>query len=347
MKKVLRASGLITVSMLFLGVSQFVCKAQTLSAAPRYQPQRISSGTIRIAGDDYMSDVTGKWAEGFRKYHAEVRFEINLRGTATAMPSLYMRKADLAFLGRESNTTDNDGFQHVLYYTPLRFELMTGSLDVPGKTYALAIFVNKDNPVSKMTMPQLAAIFGCERRDGLDNIKTWGQLGLTGEWKNRPINLYTFDAETGTGLYFLNAVLGGSRKMNWEHLKEFSDSKRADGSAYESGQQIIDALRHDRYGLAVSSVRYANGEVKAIALGATNGGPFYQATKENLVTRKYPLTRLTYAFVDRPPGKQIDPLVKEFLRYVYSREGQEYVWRDGGFLPLSRESIQEQLQKLN
>lgn len=338
-------SGIIVV--LFLGIGVIRGRAQEQSSAPRYQPDQIVSGTLRIWGDESMSAVTKSWAEGFRKYHPATNFEIKLVGTATAMPALYLGQAELAFLGRESNSTDDNGFLHVLYYAPLRFDLMTGSLDVPGKSYALAIFVHKDNPLSKLTVAQLDAIFGCEHRHGLDNIRTWGHLGLTGEWKGKRINLYSYDAQTGTGLFFLHAALADSRKMNWEDLKEFRDIKNPDGSIYESGQQIIDALKRDRYGMAVSSVRYASSAVKAVALASKDAGPFYPATKETLITRKYPLTRVTYAFVNRRPGKLIDPKVKEFLRYIYSREGQADVRREHGFLPLSQDAILEQLRKLN
>ena len=320
------------------------CRAQ--SGAP-YQASQSITGTIRIWGDQYMSGVTAAWEKGFQKYHPHVNFETKLMGTATAMPGIYTGVADLALIGRETNTTDNDGFLHVLQYRPLRFELMTGSLDVPGKSYALGIFVHKDNPLSKLTLAQLDAVFGCEHRRGHQNIRTWGQLGSAGEWKNKAINLYSYDAETGTGLFFLHAVLADSRKMNWETLKEFKDIKNPDGSTYESGQQIIDALQKDRFGLAVSSVRYANAEVKAIPLAAQDGGPYLMATRENLIARKYPLTRVTYAFVNQLPDKPIDPKVREFLRYVFSREGQQDIERDRGYLPLSEEVILEQLRKLN
>lgn len=323
------------------------CVAQKVANAARYQPTQAISGTIRIWGDQYMSGVVDSWEQGFQKSHPQVKFETRLMGTATAMPSIYTGVADLALIGRETNTTDNDGFLHLLQYRPLRFELMTGSLDVPGKSYALAIFVQKDNPLSKLTLAQLAAIFGCENKNDLVNIRTWGQLGLAGEWNDKPINLYTFDAETGTGLFFLHAVLADSRKMSWENLKEFKDIRNPDGSIYESGQQIIDALQKDRFGLAVSSVRYENSEVKPVALAAKKGGPYFQATKENLISRKYPLTRMTYAFVNQPPDQPIDPKVKEFLRYIFSREGQARVERDRGYLPLSQESLVEQLKKLN
>lgn len=333
--------------LLFIAVismASVLCRAQAVSP---YQASQPITGTIRIWGDDNMSGVASAWEKGFQKFHPQVNFETRLMGTATAMPGIYTGVADLALIGRETNTTDNDGFLHVLQYRPLRFELMTGSLDEPGKAYALAIFVRKDNPLSKLTLTQLDAVFGCEHRRGRDNIRTWGQLGLAGEWKNKLINLYSYDAETGTGLFFLHAVLADSRKMNWENLKEFKDIRMLSGSTYESGQQIIDALRKDRFGLAVSSVRYANPQVKAISLAARDDGPYFIATMENLISRKYPLTRITYAFVNQQPDKQIDPKVREFLRYIFSLEGQEDIARDHGYLPLSQEAIREQLMKLN
>src|SRR6266851_608140 len=130
------------------------CRAQ--AGAP-YQASQSIAGTIRIWGDDNMSGVTLAWEKGFQKYHPQVNFETKLMGSATAMPGIYTGVADLALIGRETNTTDNDGFLHVLQYRPLRFELMTGSLDVPGKSCALAIFVHTDNPLSKLALTQLNA----------------------------------------------------------------------------------------------------------------------------------------------------------------------------------------------
>jgi phosphate transport system substrate-binding protein len=254
--------------------------------------------------------------------------------------------ADLALLGRDANYADKNGFLHLLQYNPLRLDLTTGSLSVSGKSYALVVYVHKDNPISKLTLAQLGAIFGCEQRPGMDKIQTWGQLGLNAEWSNKSINLYGYDIKTGTGAFFLRAILGDSHKLNWGNFKEFKDIENADGSIYESGQQIVDALRRDRYGIAVSGARYASPELKAVALASQEGGSYFQANRETLIARTYPLTRITYAFLNQPPGKPVDPKVKEFLRYVFSREGQEDIVRDGGYLPLNQDSIREQLKKL-
>ena len=316
-------------------------------APPAYEAARSLAGTIQVWGPANMAALARNWAEGFQRVQPGVKVEFTLLGSDTAIPGLYSGRADIAFLGRENNITDDNGFFRPMQYKPERFELTTGSLDVPGKTNALVVFVHRDNPLARLTLAQLDAIYGYERRRGAPgNLRTWGDLGLTGEWADRPVNLYGYDAETGTGQYFLQAVLGGSRKMNWEALREFKDLKRSDGSVYSSAEQSLDALRQDRYGMAVSSLRFASRETKAVALAAGPDGPYFQATRETLVAREYPLARTTYAFINRPPGQALEPKVREFLRYIFSREGQADIMREGGYLPLNHATLVAQRQRL-
>ena len=135
-----------------------------LAQSADFDPHPVPAGTLRIWGDTYMSSVVLAWEEHFRRYHPDVRFENQLMGTDTAMPGLYTGKADIALFGRESNTTENDGFLHTLQYRPLQLRLMTGSLDVPGKSYAPVLFVHKDNPLDKLTLAQADSVFGCGQR---------------------------------------------------------------------------------------------------------------------------------------------------------------------------------------
>ncbi len=216
---------------------------------------------------------------------------------------------------------------------------------MPGKTFAIGILVNKDNPLSKLTLTHLDAIFGSEHRRGARNIRTWGDLGLTGDWKDKPINVYGYDAETNTGSFFKRAVFNGSDKWNCE-LMEFADLRQRNGSLLDAGQRILDALARDRYGMAYTNLRYVNRQVKPVALSATDDGPFYETTKENLIARKYPLTRAVSIYVNRAPGQPLDPKVKEFLRYIVSQEGQQEVAKDRDFMRLSDETATAQLGKL-
>jgi phosphate transport system substrate-binding protein len=314
---------------------------------PHYRPVQSVSGTIRIWADEHMATVIRDWTEGFRKFQPRIVFETKLVGSGAAMPGIYHNVADLALLGRESDITDDNGFfKSVGGYKPLRLELMNGSLDVPGHSSAQVVFAHRENPLSRLTVAQLDAIFGYEHRRGTESIRTWGQLGLTGEWTDKPIHLYAYDIESEDGLYFVRSVLADSRKLNWENLTEFHDVEKAGGGVLESGQQIVDALRNDRYGLAISNARFAGPGVKPIAIAAHESAAYYQATAANVISRLYPLSRKTYAFLNQPPGRPLDPKMHEFMRYVLSREGQRDIARARAYLPLSSEVLVDQLALL-
>lgn len=330
-------AGLCTASL-----AAFALSAQKPEATSK--PASVSGGVLRIWGDPAMASVVQSWEDRFRSHHPEARFKTSLMGTDTAMPGLYGGVADLALFGRESNTTENDGFLHSLQYKPLQLRLMAGSLDVPGKSYAPVLFVHKGNPLRELTLVQLRALFGCGEAAG--HVPVWGDLGLGGEWKDRPVHLYIMDTESGTGAFVLHALQGDSRKVSWKTVREFSDSRHPDGTIYEAGEQTMDALVRDPYGLAISSLRYANGDAEPLSLAATGGSPYVRATRESLIAGTYPLARMTYVFVNQPPGQAVPPLVKEFLRFVYSEEGQKVVSDSDGFLPLTRRDAAQQVKAM-
>jgi len=311
---------------------------------PSYHSSQTITGTIRIWGNDRMEILMKYWQEGFRRHHPDVRFETNLIGTGTGMAGLYTSVADLALMGRASTAKEIQAFEWVFRYKPLGIEVSTGSLDVPGKTFAVSVFVHKDNPLSKLTLTQLDAIFGSEHLRGPRNIRNWGDLGLTGEWRDKAINCYGYNAETATASFFKRVVFNGSDKWNCE-LKEFGDLEQPENSLH--AQRVLDALAKDRYGIAFSNLRFVNRQVKPIALAATDDGPYYEATKGNLIQRKYPLTRAAFVYVNRAPGQPLNSKVEEFLRYILSQEGQQDVVREGDFLPLSGETVREQLRNLD
>ena len=333
-------------SLILVALIPLSSRAQDMNSLPPYQPKETVSGTIRIWGDDRMEALMGYWQEGFRKFQPDVLFETKLMGTGTGMAGLYTGIADLALMGRNSTSSEIMAFEWVFRYKPLGIEVATGSLDVPGKTFAVTVFVHKDNPLSKLTLTQMDAIFGSEHLRGPRNIRTWGELGLSGDWEDAPLHPYGYDVETGTGWFFKQAVFKGSDKWNCD-IKEFADAKRSDGALVDAGGQILDALARDRYGIAYSNLGFMNPQVKPVAVASADGGPFYEATKDNLIQRKYPLTRAASIYVNRTPGKKLDPKVQEFLCYILSKQGQQEVVREGDFLPLTGEITKEQLRKID
>lgn len=321
-----------TVATLF---ASLLLVATDLTAEP---PQNLS-GVLRLAGNPEMTALVARWADGFRRVHPGVRIETHFTGSDTGMAALYSSRADLTLLGRAPTASEIQAFEWIFRYKPAQVEIMTGSLDHAGKSPAPVVFVHRDNPLASLTLAQLEAVFGTEHRLGPANIRTWGQLGLTGEWADRPITLYAPDAMSGTGRFFRHVVLNDSRMMNWAQLSEFNDTAPT-GGTHDAGRQIIAALAHDRYGLAVASLGFANGLVRPVALAGV------MATRDSLSTRVYPLTRAVLACYNRKPSAPTDPLVAEFLRYILSREGQRQIAPEAGYLPLAADWSAEQLQKL-
>ncbi len=292
-----------------------------------------------------MQALMKYWQTGFIRHHPRIRFETNLLGTGTAMAGLYTSVADIALMGRESTAKEVQAFEWVFKYKPLGAEVATGSRAAPGKSFAVAVFVHRDNPISRLTVAELDAIFGSEHLRGARSIRTWGDLGVSGEWKDKPIMTYGYDVETHTALFLKRSVLDGSDKWTCE-LKEFADLAGPDGSLIDAGRRSLDALAKDRFGIAFSNLAFMNAQVKPLALAAVDGGPYYEATNENLIQRRYPLTRAALIYVNRLPGQPLNPNVKEFLRYVLSEEGQRDVMREKDFLPLSEAVVREELKKL-
>lgn len=317
------------------------------SAPPAYTANTAVAGTIRIWGNDQMAALIARWEAGFRKFHPAVRFETKLLGTGTALAGLYCGVADVAFMGRYATPKEIKGFQWVERHPPIPIEVVTGSPDQPGKSPALAVLVSRDNPLSRLTLAQLNAIVVCQPRDGRPRLRTWGQLGLTGDWAGRPIHVYTYDTETGTGLFIQHVVLHDSRKWAWGHVTEFRNRAMPDGSALDAGRQIVAAVAADRYGLGIAPWSGKGSRVHAVALAAHADGPWLRVTAKDLIRQTYPLGRVLPAYINRTPGRPVDPPVREFLRYILSRQGQEIVSHEGDYLPLSTAAIRRERAQLD
>jgi phosphate transport system substrate-binding protein len=315
-----------------------------------YAPEARVSGLIRLWGHgspkrDFMGKLVRRWAELFRRHQPAVGFDYRLYGTASAVGALYTGAGNLAILGEEISPAAVTAFERAKHYPPTVIDIATGSLDTNYFDYAHMIFVHRDNPIESLTLSQLEAIFGTEHRRAARNLRRWGEIGLGGEWAQQHIQPYGWKVDEDFALFFRAIVLEGSHRWNPD-LKEFMTIERPDGSTYDRGQQILDALAHDRYGIAISNRRFANSQVKPLALCASDDGAPVEATTANLISQRYPLTRIIPAVIDRTPGRPADPVVREFLRLVLSSEGQQALVENSGYLPLNAEAISAQLEKL-
>jgi phosphate transport system substrate-binding protein len=262
-------------------------------------------------------------------------------------------------MGHKPGFYDLLAFQRIMGHDPVEFTAVTGSYDVAGWENATVILVNKNSPLKGITLKQIDGVFGAARDGGWagtnfrpdwargpeSNIRTWGQLGLTGSAAAKPINVYGFNLRYNTATDFSDKYLHASDKWN-ENIHGFAHIVKPDGHRYIEADQITDALAADPYGIGYNRFRGERPGVRRIPVAAKDGGPYVEPTIENVQNRTYPLFNEAYFYTDVKPGTKMNPMVREFVKFVLSQEGQEEVQRDGKYLPLTADVVREQLKKL-
>lgn len=293
-------------------------------ALQTYQRASGVSGNLTSVGSDTMNNMMTFWAETFRKFYPNVKPQIEGKGSGTAPTALIEGTAQFGPMSRPMNAGELDRFEAKYGYKPT---MLRTSYD------ALAVFVNKDNPIEKLTLAQVEAIFGKSRRRGYkENITTWGQLGLTGEWAKQPVSMYGRNSASGTYGFFK------------EHVLKTGDYK-ATVKEQPGSSSVIQGVAGDRFGIGYSGIGYRTSDVKMVPLAETDKGPFSDGSYTDVTSGKYPLWRFLFVYVNQPPNRQVDPLVSEFIKLMYSKEGQEAVVKDG-YMPLAAKQAQEELAKV-
>ena len=302
-------------------------QAQTAKVDAGLTPyQKVSgiSGSMNSVGSDTMNNMMTLWAEEFRKMYPNVKIQVEGKGSSTAPPALISGTSQFGPMSRQMRATELDQFQLKYGYKPT--ELRT-SHD------ALAVYVHRDNPITKLTLAQVEAIFGKSRRRGYkQNITTWGQLGLTGEWASRPISIYGRNSASGTYGFFKEHVLKNG---------DYKDTvKEQPGSA-----SVVQGVTEDRFAIGYSGIGYKTSGVKVVPLSETESSPVSDGSQADVVSGKYPLSRFLYIYINRAPNKPLDPLVAEFTKLIFSKEGQEVVIKDG-YMPISADIAKTELAKI-
>ncbi|HXG62360.1 MAG TPA: phosphate ABC transporter substrate-binding protein [Planctomycetota bacterium] len=292
-------------------------------ALPPYEAVSGVSGNLSSVGSDTMNNLMTLWAEQFRRFYPNVNIQVEGKGSSTAIPALVAGTAQLGPMSRPPKDTEIDLFESKFGYKPL---VLRTAVD------ALAVFVNKDNPLPYLTLEQADAIFSKSRRRGGRPVRTWGDLGLTGEWAGRPISLYGRNSASGTYGFFKEHVLKNG---------DFKDEvKEQPGSA-----SVVLGVATDPTAIGYSGIGYVTSGVRAVPLVDRPGGAPIAATAENAYSGEYPLARFLLVVVNRPPSRPLDPLTREFLKLVFSRPGQEVVLKDGYF-PLTADLAREERSKI-
>jgi phosphate transport system substrate-binding protein len=335
----------LTIAALAIAASAQLPQHKDVSDLQAYHPQQQVSGTVRVYGNNYIPALMKLWQEGFQKFQPDVTFSTNLPGTEAAMAGITSGTADIAFIGREGYRAEINGFKGRFGYEPLGIEISSGSFGTPHKTFSLEIFTHASNPLKGLTMDESQAIFGCSGPRG-KKIRTWGELGLTGPIASHPIHVYGYQFDTGMAGYFNRVVLHGSGTWNAD-MKDFDNGHDASGEVINAGVYILQALAKDPDGIAFANLQYANPEVKQIGLAQHADARFVIATPETIWDQTYPLHRFSTLYINRKPGASVDPKVKEFIRYILSREGMQAVADDGAYTPINEHVAEVQRHKLD
>ena len=311
---------------LFLGVTAQAQAVKVDSKLPTYKKVSGVTGNLNSIGSDTLNNLMAFWVEGFNKKYPNVKIQVEGKGSTTAPPALIEGTSQLGPMSREMKAEEMDKFEKKYGYKPTKVAVAIDTL---------AVFVHKNNPIKALSLQQVDAMFSKTRKGGsAKDLKTWGELGLTGEAANRTLSLYGRNSASGTYGYFKeHALFKGDYK---DTVKEQPGSS-----------SVVQSVGSDRYAIGYSGIGYATSGVRALPISdeKKNGGAPFAATYENALSGKYPLSRYLYVYINKDPKKPVEPLTREFLKFVLSKEGQEIVVKDG-FLPLTAKMEIEETSKL-
>jgi phosphate transport system substrate-binding protein len=301
-----------------------LASAQTVDPALHdYKAVSGVSGSLKSIGSDTLNNLMTLWAEGFNSKYPNVKIEIEGKGSSTAPPALVAGTAHFGPMSRPMKSKEIDDFEKKYGYKPM---------PVRSAVDALAVFVHKDNPIACLSLQQIDAIFSKTRKGGLDkDIKTWGDVGLTGEWAAKPISLYGRNSASGTYGYFKEEALFNG---------DYKDSvKEQPGSS-----TVVQGVASDKYGIGYSGVGYKTADVRTVPVSAKPGAKCFDSLAANAYSGDYPIARFLYIYVNKNPNQPLDPLRGELIKFVYSKQGQQIVLKDG-FFPVPKAIADEDLAK--
>jgi phosphate transport system substrate-binding protein len=314
-----------------LVVAVALCGSAVLSAQatrvdpsiPAYGKTSGVSGSLSSVGSDTLNNLMTLWAEGYKKEYPNVRIQIEGKGSSTAPPALIQGTSQVGPMSRTMKAEEIDAFEKKYGYKPTPFRVAVDGIGV---------FVNKDNPIKCLTLQQIDGIFSKGHACGGKTINNWGQAGVAeGGWGNQPISLYGRNSASGTYGYFKEHALCKG---------DYRDTvKEQPGSA-----SVVQGVTEDKFAVGYSGIGYKTSGVRAVPVGA-KPGQCVDDSPENVISGKYPLARFLYVYVNKAPNKPLDPMVREYLKYVLSQQGQQTVVKDG-FIPLPAKIVQEELAKL-
>jgi phosphate transport system substrate-binding protein len=304
---------------------------------PQYRPsQEKLAGDYNVVGAVALKKAMEIWTTNFTSMYPGVHFRLKLTGSSTAAAPLVTGLSQVAPMGRELWDLELIQFEHTWGYLPMRIQVSRGSYDVSQRSQILAVYVNSSNPVAKLTLDQVDAIYTHSRKRGYPyEILTWGQAGCTGAWASRPIHLYSLAGDsTGVAEWFRVHALNGGRFH--DTIEEIA-----------TPQELMKRIAADPGAIGFTGISYANPSVRVVPLAESSAGPFSTGSLSDVLAGHYPLTRFMYVYINRAPGKPMDPVMREFFTYVLSEQGQQAQATNGELLPLPADVARQELKQLD
>jgi len=319
-KKTLTSS----IAAIGLGASA-LAMAQVDDNLPNYDRVSGISGNLTSVGSDTLNNLMTLWSEAFAGFYPNVNVQVQGAGSSTAPPALVEGTANFGPMSRPMRDSEVRAFEERHGYAPT---------EVPVAIDMVAVYVNLDNPIEGLSIPEVDAIFSATRACGYDSdVSTWGDVGMTGGWASREITLYGRNSVSGTYGYFReNALCGG----------DFKDAV----NEQPGSSAVVRGVEQTLGGIGYSGIGYRTSGVRAIPLGTEVGGPTFEPNADNAATGDFPLARFLYVYANASPSDGWNPLEREFFRMVLAKEGQEVVDRDG-YVPLSNAASQRFMDQLN
>jgi phosphate transport system substrate-binding protein len=287
-----------------------------------YKPASGISGNLTSIGSDTLNNLMTFWVEGFAKQYPNVKIQVEGKGSSTAPPALIAGTSQLGPMSRRMKAEEIDAFEQKWGYKP---RMIAVALD------GLAVYVHKDNPIKSLKLQDVDSIFSSTKKRGGKSVGTWGDLGLTGEWANKPLSLYGRNSASGTYGFFKELALD---KGDYK-----AAVKEQPGSA-----SVVQGVESDLGAVGYSGIGYKTSGVRAVPI-SFRAGPI-APTQKNTENFSYPIARYLYIYINKDPVKGADPLVKEFIKFVLSKQGQEITIKDG-YYPLNAKKVDENLKLLD
>ncbi len=309
--------------------------ARVDTAIPEYRPVKGLSGTLKGVESNTVTELMTMWIADFTKIYPQVKISVEIGGSGQGGPRLTSGTVDFGFIAREMMGREETPFVEKFGYKPLPVAVAGGSLRVKAFTDAIVFIVHKDNPLNEITFQQLDAIYSSTHNRGIrEPITTWGQLGLKGDWADKPIHLWGVEIPNGYD--------------NFVNQKVLADGQWREGiGAPHTVLPLSDIVAADKYAISYTGLAWNdNPKTKVLKLSATPGGPFHEANFEEVASQTYPLSRVIYMFVNKSPGKRLNSVLEEFLKFTLSRQGQEDVVKDGIFTPLPAGRDAKEVERL-